>query len=64
MYERDGCIRQSCDGVVSVSWALGLLRRGTPVEVEEALGLGGNLPTRQRGGMVGQEGGNGLREAG
>ena len=61
--ERDGCICQSCDGVVSVSWVPGLVRGGTPVEVEEEIGLGGNLPTRQLGGTVGRESGNRLREA-
>jgi len=63
VYEGDGRIRQSCDGVVPVSQVLGLVWGGTPVEVEEEIGLGGNLPMRQQGGQVGREGGNGLREA-
>ena len=62
MYEGDGRIRPSCDGVVSVCWVLGLVRGGAPVEVEEEVGLRGNLPTRQPGGTVGRQGGNGLRE--
>jgi len=62
VYERDGGIRKGCDGVVSVSWVLGLVRGGTPVEFEEEVGLGGNLPTCQQGGTVGREGGNGFRE--
>jgi len=32
------------------------------VEVEEKIGLGGNLPMRQQGVTVGREGGNGFRE--
>ena len=63
MYEGDSRIRQSWHRVVSVSWVLGLVRDGVPVEVEEEVGVGGNLPTRQQGGMVGGEGGNGFREA-
>ena len=63
VYEADGRICQSGDGVVSVSWFLGLVRGGTPVEVEEEIGLGGDLPMRQQGGTVGREVGNGLREA-
>ena len=63
VYEGDGRIRQGRDGVVSVSWALDLVRSGTPVEVEEKIGLGGDLPTRQQEGTEGREGGNGFSEA-
>jgi len=63
VYEGDGCVPQSCDGIVSVSWVLGLVRGRTPVEVEEEIGLGGNLPTRQQGGTVGREGQNAFRAA-
>jgi len=63
VYERDGRISQGCDGVVSVPRVLGLVQSGTPVEVEEEIRLGGNLPIRYQGGAVGREGGNGLREA-
>jgi len=34
-----------------------------PVEVEDEISLGGNFPMRYRGGTVGQEGRDGLREA-
>ena len=63
MYKGDGRIGQGCDGVMSIPWVLGLVRSRTPVEVEEEIGLGGNLPTCQQGGTVGREGGNGLRES-
>ena len=55
MYEGDGRISQSCDGVVPVPWVLGLVRGRTPVEVEEEVRLGGNFPTRHHGGTVGGE---------
>ena len=45
MYKGDGRTGQGCDGVMSIPWVLGLVRSGTPVEVEEEIGLGGNLPT-------------------
>ena len=53
MYEGGGRICQSCDGVLTVSWVLGFVRRGTAFEVEEEIGSGGNLPTRQQRGKVG-----------
>ena len=62
MYEGDGRVSQTCDGVVSVSWVLVLVRSRTPVEIEEDIRLGGNLPTRYQGGTVGGEGVNRLRE--
>jgi len=62
VYEGDGRISQSCDGIVSVPRVPGLVRGRTPVEVEEEIRLGGNLPTRQHGGVVGRESGDGLRE--
>jgi len=64
VYELDGRVSQGCDGVVTVSWVLCLVRSRTPLEIEEEVGLGGNFPTRQQCGMVGREGGDGLREAG
>jgi len=63
MYQGGGGVGQSCDGVVSVPWILGLVRSRTPVEVEEEIGLRSNFPARYQGGTVGREGGNGLREA-
>ena len=63
MYEWDGCVSQSRDGVVPVPWVLGLVRSRTPVEVKEEIRLGGNFPTRYQGGTVGGDGGNRLREA-
>jgi len=63
VYEGDGRIRQSHNRLVSVSWVLGLVGGGAPVEVEEEIWLGGNLPTHQRGGTVRREGGNRFREA-
>ena len=64
MYEGDGRASQSCDGVVSVPWVVGLVRGKTPVEVEEEIRLGGNFPMRYQGGTVGREGGDSLRETG
>jgi len=61
VYKGDSRIRQSCDDIVSVSWVLGLVWGGTLVEVEEEIGLGGNLPTRQQCDTVGREGVNRLR---
>jgi len=61
--EGGGCVSQSCDGIVSVPWVFGLVRSGTPVEVEKEIGLGGNLPARQQEGTVGREGWDGLVEA-
>ena len=61
--EGDGRVSQSCDGVVSVSRVLGLVRSRTPVKVEEEIRLGCNLHTRYQGGTVGGEGGNRFREA-
>jgi len=63
VYEGDGGIRESREGVVSVPRVPGLVRGRTPVEVEEEVRLGGNLPTCYRGGTVGGEGRDGLREA-
>jgi len=63
VYEGDGRVSQSCDGVVSVPWVLGFVRGRTPVEVEEKIRLGGNLPTHYQSGTVGRECGDGLREA-
>jgi len=63
VYEEGGRVSQCCDGVVSVPWVLGLVRGGTPVEVQKEVGLGGNFPTRYQSGTVGREGGDGLREA-
>jgi len=63
VYEGDGHVSQSCDGVVLVPWVLGIVRGRTPVEVEEQIRLGGNFPTHYQGGTVGREDGDGLREA-
>ena len=63
LYERGGRVSQGCDGVVLVPRVLELVRRRTPVEVNEDIGLGGNLPTRYQGGGVWREGGEALREA-
>jgi len=63
VYEVEGHVSQSRDGVVSVSRVLGLVRSRTPVEVEEAIRLGGNFPTRSQVGTVGRECGEGLWEA-
>ena len=63
MYEGGSRVRQSCDSVVSIPWVLGLVRSRTPVEVEEEIWLGGNLPMRHQMGTVGREGGDGFREA-
>ena len=63
MYEGDGPVGQSCDGIEPVSGVLGLVRGRTPVEVEEEIGLGGNVATRNQGGTEGREGGDGFREA-
>ena len=63
VYEGDSRISQSRDGVVPVPWVLGLVRGRRPVEVEEEIRLGGNFPTRHKGGTVGCEGGDGFREA-
>ena len=52
MYERDSRVSQGCDGVVSVPWVLELVRSRTPVEVEEEIRLGGNLPMRYQCGAV------------
>jgi len=39
-----GCrVSQSCDGIVSVPWVLGLVQSRTPVEIEEEICLGGDL---------------------
>jgi len=46
VYEGDGRISQSCDGVVPVPRVPGLVQGRTPVEVEEEISLGGDLPTR------------------
>jgi len=62
MYEEDGRVGQSCNGVMSVLWVLSLLRSRTPVEVEEEIGLGGNFPMHYHGSRVGREGRDGLRE--
>jgi len=53
VYEGDGHVSQGGDGVVSVSQVLVLVRNRTPVEVEDEIRLGGNLPTRYQGGRVG-----------
>ena len=45
MYKGDGHIGQGCDGVMSIPWVLGLVQSEMPVEVEEEIGWGGNLPT-------------------
>jgi len=63
VYEEDGRVSQSCDGVVSVSRVFRLVRSGTPVEVEKEIGLGGNLPARQQEGTMGRQGRDGLGEA-
>jgi len=63
VYEGDGRVSQSCDSVVSVPQVLVLVRSRTPVEVEEEIRFGGNLPSCYQGGMVGGEGGNRLGEA-
>jgi len=63
VYVGDGHFHQSHDCLVSVYRVLGLVWGGTPVEVEEEIWLGGNLPTRQQGGTVGREGENGFKEA-
>ena len=63
MYEGDGRVSQSCDSVVSVPWVLGLVWSGAPVKVEEEVRLEGNLSTCQQRGSMGQEGGDGPREA-
>ena len=48
---------------MSVPRVPGLVRGRMPVEVEDEISLGGNFPMRYRGGTVGQEGRDGLREA-
>jgi len=53
MDEGDGSVSQSCDGVLSVSLVLDLVRGGAPIEIEEQVRLGSNLPTRYQGGAVG-----------
>ena len=58
MYERGSRVSQGSDGVVSVPRVLGFVRSRTPVEVEEDVGLGGDLHTRRQAGTVGREGGN------
>jgi len=63
VYEGDGRVSQSCDGVVPVPLVLGLVRGRTPVEVEEEIRLGGNFATCYHSGTVGREGGDGPREA-
>jgi len=59
MYEGDGHVSQSRDGIVPVPWVPDLVRGRTPVEVEEEIRLGGDLPTRYQGGTVGREGRDG-----
>jgi len=63
MYEGGGGVSQSCDGVVSVPWILGLVRSRTPVMVKEEIWLRGDLPARYQGRTVGRQGGKGLSEA-
>jgi len=61
--ERDGHVSQSSDVLVSVPRIPDIFRSGTPVEIEEEIRLGGNLPTHYHAGMVGGERGDGFREA-
>jgi len=63
VYEGGGRVCQGSDGVVSVSWVLGLVWSGPPVEVEEEVGLGGDFPMCQQSGPVARDGGNGFGEA-
>jgi len=44
---------------VSVPRVLDSVQSTTPIEVEEEVRLGGDLPRRHQGGTVGREGGNG-----
>ena len=46
MYEGDGRVSQGCDSIVSVPQILCLVRSRAPVDVEEEVRLGGNLPAR------------------
>ena len=62
MYKGDSRVSQGCDGIVLISWVLGFVQGGAPVEIEEEVRLRGNFPTRYQGGTVGREGGDGLRE--
>jgi len=63
VYEGDGRVSQSSDGIVPVPWVHSLERGRTPVEVEQEIRLGGNFPQHYQGGTVGREGGDRLREA-
>jgi len=53
LYEGGRGVSQSCDGVVTVPWILGLVWSRTPVEAEDEIRLRGNLPPRYQGGAVG-----------
>jgi len=63
MYERGGHVSQGGDGVVSVPWVLDFVRSRAPIEVEQEVRLGSDLPTRHQDGTVGREGRNGNRKA-
>jgi len=63
VYEGNGCVSQSCDGVVSVPRVPGLVRSRTPVAVEEEIRFRCYFPTRYQGGTVWREGGDRPREA-
>jgi len=51
--ERDGRVGQSGNGIMTVPQIPGLVRSGGPIQVEEEIGLGGNLSTCYQRGTVG-----------
>jgi len=63
VYEGDGRVSQGRDGVVSVPRILCLVQSRAPVEVEEEVRLGDNLPAGYRSGTVGREGWDSRRES-
>jgi len=46
VHEGDSRVSQSRNGIVSVSWVLGLVGSGTPIEVENEIRLRSNHSTR------------------
>ena len=53
MDEGNGRVGQSGDGVMSESRIPELVRSGAPVEIEQEIWLGSNLPKCYQGGTVG-----------